>query len=564
MVQSLTDARSGKLSLKPKTLKAICAVHDRYWTDKRRDLYRYKQAYETEFWDKSETFGMGDFGIQIQTADAYGYIESFVASLFSRNPGVIFKDGLRARGNRKIAEHLANDFLLRQRTVIENAARMALIYPMAFAKLMPRDSDDIYRRVDMFAIPPWEVIVDRQARRWEDCRYVGHKYFLPIAEAKRLFGNRDFEAQRKQEYFDRSYLEDEDPNLDLEMFEFIEIIEMYDLQEDMMYFWSPNFGDGETMLEQSEIPFDNVSGEKVLPIVPLYFNRIPDNPLDGYSSLKRIYDQIYETNLIRTFQANGVRKASRQYLVRKGAMDEEQMAQVASGIDGLFIEIDDDNINNVVIPLPQNQTPPELQFYYDQVQRDKDKGNILAPFTRGEATKSSATEVAALAAYTSSEIGRLARERDSMIESLAITYLNILRLYLEESGDRNIINVDGQPEVVQPSDLAENWTCYAQDQAMTPISESVQKREFIQSIPMLQQLGVPPQTLLKELTRSLGLPASFYEEAQQANKEMLAQQASAASAKQASGEVQMDASELSQMGATIGPGQLQQIIGGTN
>ena len=548
--------------LKPQTLKTICDVHDKYWTDKRKDLYCYKQAYETDFWDKSETYGMGDWGITIQTSDAYGYIESYVASLFSRNPGVIFKDGLRARGNRKIAEHLANDFLLRQRTVIEDAARMALIYPMAFAKLMPRESDDIYRRVDMFAIPPWEVIVDRQARRWADCRYVGHKYFLPISEAKRLFGNKQFEAVRKTEYFDKSFMNDDDPNIDLEMFEFIEIIEMYDLTEDMMYFWSPNWQNGDRMLDRSEIPFDNVSGEKVLPIVPLYFNRIPDNPLDGYSSLKRIYDQIYETNLIRTFQANAVRKASRQYLVRRGTLDEEQMAQIASGIDGLFVEVDDENINNCVVPVPQNQTPPELQYYYDQVQKDKDKGNILAPFTRGESTRSSATEVAALAAYTSSEIGRLARERDSMIEQLAITYLNILRLYLEQSGDRNIINVDGMPEVVTPNDLAENWVCYAQDQAMTPISESVQKREFIQSIPMLQQLGVPPDTLLKELTRSLGLPESFYEEAKAAQDAAAAQQASAASAKQAAGEVRMDASELSQMGQTIGPGQLQKIIGG--
>ena len=269
--------------------------------------------------------------------------------------------------------------------------------------------------------------------------------------------------------------------------------------------------------------------------------------------MKRIYDQIYETNLIRTFQANGVRKASRQYLVRKGSMDDEQMAQVASGIDGLFIEIDDENINNVVVPIPHNQTPPELEQYYRQVQADKDKGNILAPFTRGEATRSTATEVAALASYTSNEIGRLARERDSMIEQLATTYLDILRLYLEESGDRNIIAVDGKPAVVAPSDLEENWVCYAQDQAMTPISESVRKREYIQSIPMLQQLGVPTTTLLKELVRALGLPDAFFEEAEQAMK------TSQKRADEAAAGVPDDVSSLAQMGLPLGPNNLQSI-----
>ena len=547
--------------LTPQTLKTICEVHDKYWTDKRKDLYRFKQAYETEFWDKSETYGMGDWGITIQTSDAYGYIESYIASLFSKNPGVIFKDGLRGRGDRKIAEHLANDFLLRQRTVIEDAARMALIYPMSFAKLMPRDTDDIYRRVDMFAVPPWEIIVDRQARRWQDCRFVGHKYFLPINEAKRLFGNKDYKVVRKTEYFEKAYLNDNDPNVDVEMFEFIEVTEMYNLTDNMMYFWSPSYGDGEKFLMNTEIPFENASGEKVLPIVPLYFNRIPDNPLDGYSSMKRIYDQVYETNLIRTFQANAVRKASRQYLVRKGALDEEQMAQIASGIDGLFVEVDDENINNCVVPVPQNQTPPELQYYYDQVQADKDKGNIMAPFTRGESTRSSATEVAALAAYTSSEVGRLARERDAMIELLAVTYLDILKLYLTETDSRSIIKIDTVPTVVRAESLDENWVCYAQDQAMTPISESVRKKEFIQAIPMLGQLGVPADVILKEFVRALGLPVSFYEETQQAIQTQQAQQSVTPSAAgQAAQGTPSDISEVAQMGQPLGPGQLQQIM----
>ena len=544
------------MKMTPKILKMTCDVHDKYWKDKRRHLYNYKQAYETEFWDDGDQNGLGDFGITIQTSDAYGYIESYIASLFSRNPGVVFKDGLRQRGNKIMAEHLANDFLIRQRSVIEDASRMALIYPMAFAKLMPRESEDIYRRVEMFALPPWEVIVDRQARRWADCRYVGHKYFLPLPEAKNLFGNKQFEAVRKTEYFDREYLNEEDPSVDTEMFQFIEIVEMYDLINDMMHFWSPNWKGGESFLMSSPIPFENVSKESVVPIVPLYFNRIPDNPLDGYSAMKRIYDQIYETNLIRTFQANAVRKASRQYLVRKGALDEEQMAQIASGIDGLFIEVDDENINNAVVPVPQNQTPPELEQYYRQVQNDKDKGNILAPFTRGEATRSTATEIAALASYSSNEIGRLARERDMMIEQLATTYINILRLYLEQSNDKDVIYVDGKPEVVTPQDLAENWVCYAQDQAMTPISESVRKREYIQSIPILAQLGVPQQTLLKELVRALGLPESFFEEAQ---SQMEAQASQAAAAEAAQG-VPPDASSLAQQTVPMGPNNLQSII----
>ena len=144
-----------------------------------------------------------------------------------------------------------------------------------------------------------------------------------------------------------------------------------------------------------------------------------------------------------------------------------------------------------------------------------------------------------------------------MIEQIAVTYVNILRLYIEQSGDRNIISVDAQPEVVSPEDLAENWVCYAQDQAMTPISEAVRKREYIQSIPLLQQLGVPTPSLLKELVRALGLPQSFYEEAEQAMAEQA--QASQMRADNAAQGVPPDVSTLTEMGLPLGPNNLQSI-----
>jgi len=208
--------------------------------------------------------------------------------------------------------------------------------------------------------------------------------------------------------------------------------------------------------------------------------------------------------------------------------------------------------------MPQNPTPPELQVYYDQVQKDKDKGSILAPFTRGESTRSSATEIAALAAYTSSEVGRLARERDATIELIASAYINIVAIYMEEDDAKDVIVLDNRQEVVRASDLRGNFQFFAQDQASTPLSESVRKREFIQSIPTLQGLGVPNSVLLSEMVRSLGLPESFIAEANKAQQE--AKNISAAKA-EASGEaVQPDVVELQQGMQPTGPNNLQAIL----
>lgn len=186
----------------------------------------------------------------------------------------------------------------------------------------------------------------------------------------------------------------------------------------------------------------------------------------------------------------------------------------------------------------------------------------MAPFTRGESTRASATEIAALAAYTSSEVGRLARERDSMIEELARVYLCILSLYLERD-KADIVIIDNKAEPVGSDDLHENWVIFAQDQAQTPLSESVRKREFISSIPTLQSLGVPPDTLLAEMVRALGLPESFVEEAARNREDMAkAQQAvSAAKAGTVTDNIQPDATELQQLSQPVGPNNLNAILG---
>jgi len=492
-----------KISVTKENIKTIVSAHDTHWEEQKPTLYKYKRAYETRFWS-NELYDRSQ--IVIETADAFGYIESFVNSLFTRNPGIIAKKGLRGGGDPKKAAALANSFLLSQREVIEDAARLALIYPNSFLKLSPRESNDPLRRITAVAVPPWEIILDRQARRWDEQKYIGHTYFCSLADAREKFGAKKFDTLDLEEYFDEKEGDyDKDRPEGDDLFKYIRLFEIYDLLNNKLYFWSPQYKQGDEWLEEGPVPFFSANGEPIINFVPMYFNRIPDKPLDGYSAMSRIYDQIFETNCIRSFQANAVRKASRQYLVKKGALDEEQMAQITSGIDGIFIEVDDDTLGGIIAPVPQNPMPSEMQSYYQMVQADKDKGSMFAPFTRGESTRASATEIVALAAYTSSEVGRMARERDKSIEYIARTYLGMIGLYLEDNKPEAVL-IDGEVMFVTAKDLQDEFVIFALDQASTPISESVRKREFLQAVPLLQSLGVPNKEILSEVIRTLGLP----------------------------------------------------------
>ena len=506
--------------MKPADLKYILDEHDEFWENQRKELIRFKAVYEMDFWEEESA---DRTQIRIQTNDGYGYIEGYQASLFAKNPAVAVKPGVSGKGNNEKAKGVANYFLNKSRSVIEGASRMALIYPNSFIKNVPRDAENVYDKVIPVAVPPWEIIVDRDAVRWDLQRYVGHIYWLSVPKANERFKRRKSFADvatDMESYFDedRGAEENHDRNHSSEpksdMFRYIKIVEMYDLLEDKLYWWSPA-EPNKWLDKEGFIPFRDISDNPVVPVIPFYYNNIPDRPMEGYSSLKRIYDQLYEMNIIRSFQANAVRKASRQWLVKKGELGSEEMAKVTSGVDGLFIEVDtEESLDSIIRPVPHESTPVEVARYYQDVQQDKDKGSVVAPFTRGEVTKATATEIAALAAYTSSEIGRMARERDATIEMMASVYLCVLSVFLEEEKVVALMIFDGKSETISSKDIMGDFQIYAADQAATPMSEAVHKQQLLSNVPVLVQLGVPPTQILKELVRIMDLPESFIVEQQ--------------------------------------------------
>jgi hypothetical protein len=521
----------------PKTARTIYEAHNRYWDERRPEMRRLRNAYLMRYWQRSRSY---DDSLLIETSRAYELIESYVASLFVRDPSVVVKPDLRGKGDPELTEEVANNWLLNTRREIEDALRLALIYPFAAMKLCSNDTADVLRRVDMTPVGPWDIIVDDAATSWTTQRFIGHRYYLPVEEAKRKYGNKQYSKRTFARYIDRqdedntpAYRRDED-SITEPVADFIMVVEFYDLVKEKMFIWSPDYKNGEKFLydgvvldvgvvedgeepEQEKfdgIPFQTASGKPVVPIVPIYMSREPDEPLRGYSALRRVYDQIVEINTIRTFQANGIRKAARQWMVVSGLLDPESMAKIAQGQDGEFIQVElspGQDLRSAIAPVPHSPTPPELQTYEQQVESDFSRGSVMAPFTRGQATKATATEVTALAAYSASEIGRQARERDAAIAQAAQTYVVMLSTLMDD-GDV-VVRLGGKSQVVTPDDLRGDFSFFAQDSGSTPMSDSVKKQELTNLVPLLQSLGVSNDTILKSLVRAYDLPEDFLPEA---------------------------------------------------
>lgn len=519
----------------PKTAREIYEAHTRYWDDQRPELRRLRNAYLMRFWKRNPSY---DESLLIETSRGYELIESYVASLFVRDPSVVVKADIRGHGDPEITQEVANDWLKGTRRQVEDAIRLALIYPWAAMKLTANSSPDVLNRVDLTPVCPWDVLVDDTANSWETQRYIGHRYYLPVATANEKFGSKHYAKRSFSRFIDDqddtgtpAYRRDNEAVHRMSD-DYIMVVEFYDLVKERMVVWSPDFKSGEKFLYDGialytgatdgdddlepelekfdGIPFRTLSDRPVVPIVPIYMSREPDEPLRGYSALRRVYDQIVEVNTTRTFQANGVRKAARQWMVEKGVLDPESMAKISQGADGEFIEVEispGQDLRGAIVPVPHSPVPPELESYLQQVDSDFSRGSVMAPFTRGQATKATATEVTALAAYSASEIGRQARERDAAIAQAAQTYVVMLATLMDD-GDV-IVRLSGKSTVVTAKDLTADFAFYAQDSGSTPMSDAVKKQELQQLIPLLKELGVDSATILKSLVRSYDLPEDF-------------------------------------------------------
>jgi len=536
--------------LTPSEVAEIVAGHDQHF-DSKRSLYRECRAlYLTRFW-RENTYT--DNVLRTEVPKAYAVVESYLGSLYAKDPSVVVGADLRGRGNPEVAEATANQFLKSVRQQIEDATRLALIYSPGFIKLSPVESVDPLKRVQASAIPPWQVIVDDTAHSWDNQRFVGHVYMLPVKEAMQRYG------KRRDAYTTRPYVKwiesasiagqkrgesslGIEPGQDSPYAEWVRVVEMYDLRADKLLVWSPDYKDGTKFLftgvkvqvgaldaevaadadsgevetkvvhETTGIPYKTASGRPIVPIIPLYFSRDPDSPLRGYSLIERSKDQFRELNLMRTYQAQGVRRMARQWLVRAGFLSEDGAAKISSGIDGEFIEVDvvpGTPLEGNMMPVPNVPIPADIAIYAQTVSADIDAAGLLAPFTRGEVTKSTATEQNLLASYTSSEIGRMARQRDDAISLMSQTYNTLLSVVLGDDGEPLSLPNPVGPTILSADDLTGDFQYSAVDPATTPMND-LAKRSAIQNLaPLLMQLGIDPKQVLAEIVRTFQLPESF-------------------------------------------------------
>ena len=87
--------------MKIQDIRTIIGAHNTYWDSRSAEMRAFSNVYKAQmFGDK--TGRMRDEFVTIETSDAYGVVESTIASLFPKAPSVVVGADVRKRGNAEV------------------------------------------------------------------------------------------------------------------------------------------------------------------------------------------------------------------------------------------------------------------------------------------------------------------------------------------------------------------------------------------------------------------------------------------------------------------------------
>jgi hypothetical protein len=426
----------------------------------------------------------------------------------------------------------------KQRAMINVTTVNALLFPFAAFKMTARPSNDPYERVALTFVLPWDLIVDKTALSWETQRYVGHKYMLQVDEAKERFGNKDYNTIEYTQFIDADNTEANGTGplkssaATAAVNQFIQVVEMYDLCNDRLLYWSPQYANGEkwlatkTKIEVTEddngapeevltferIPFRDSLDQPKVPLIPMYLECDPTAPMRGYSYVKRFSDQAAEQNQLVSAEANFVRKTVQQFAAAKGTMDADSVTNYEAAVHGAVIEFDvapHEDIRGVITELPQARMPAEMFTYGQGLDQQMDAATVVSPQARGEVMNVTAREVDALAAQASSQIGSMAVVRDNAIEQMAEMYVIITKALMGDD-DARMVNLDGKLEVIKYEDLDGAFKYTAHDLGAGPMAEKESLKEFTAMAMSVMALpGIDKNAVVKAVLERNKLPAEW-------------------------------------------------------
>lgn len=533
----------------------------------RPKINRNKDAYESRMMSQGADDQKEEAGqILIEVSRMPSIIQTYTGYLFPRSPRTIFSPNVEGKGDPSKAQMATNRWfaLRRSHKKMRRIIAQALLYPGGAIKIgqdltKARPQDRVWATV----VPWWDLVLDWDVQDDDEQRFMGHEYWEDVAILERRLGRKipeDVPAEERVDYFDtrgggdrRAASDRKTKSQSSVTRRFVRVLDWYNLIDEYeteggklqgrfeIYLVEQLKKDGAKPIFEGAMPFTHPDGSPCPPLVPCIFDSELEHPLRGIALADRVYDQCKELSLLRTAQANAVRRDARIMLVDKNAgISEDHLGQWVQGKDGAIIIVEKAKgmswAQAVHVPT-FGALSINYSTYGAAVEQDLTQGSNTPAFTRGEpaGSRTTATEIRQLNQYMENRFGELARIKDSWIADIARVFLRVMISAMKAPA--LLVNADKpsddpnkkEPDVlvyfegpkhervaVTVENLDSEFDIGISDAASTPLTKELRKQDLISLMDRLLSLweqasngNAMAEAILENMVEMFDLPADF-------------------------------------------------------
>ena len=505
-------------AITPDQIGSIWKEFERWCEEMRPEWQLTRACNRTKMWAEGRPYGWNEqqvkkkLPVRVEVNRVQPYLEAMVSSMFMRRPrsrvglpGVFpVKPGRKpkARETGDQVQALLDAWLVRAgvQQAAMDAYSLALMYGDAGFRIGCDDDErdrarrpDVLDRVWVEPIPPWELVMDREAKRGQE-RYRGHVSLRLLSQVRRELGAAmdDVQGEPLRDFIAGGWRGVSDATvrgLDV----YVRLLEFYDLGDDdtpgSQSFWLVGAGGAiRPVGERLEMPWVYPDGCPAVPIVPVVLTHDPEAPLKGIPAVRRIVNLNVEQNLVMsTVLGMARRDAARKVGTARGQLDPDAITALESDDDFSIVIVGQDGadgparVAEAMVPLATPPIPASLPASLGILERGWQQASGLSDNAMGRnlRTNTSASEARFLAMSDARSASQAQTQMGHAVAALGRLFLTVVREDVNDSKSKALQFVHrGATVRLEAESLALPWEVEIADAGATPVGEEARREEF--------------------------------------------------------------------------------------
>lgn len=360
-------------------------------------------------------------------------VDTYNAALFQRVLRTLVKTDPQGRGDPKVKAAVLNALWSRfnMSEIVRDGSQMAiLLHGSGYKVGIEAGTGSPLERIYLDAIPPWELVLDRDMTSRKAERYRGHLYQTTADSVREKYGKamaergiRDIKGTPRVDYlWDNASLggaaanaaggsaangeADEDGYVTvLELCNFVDSVRgasgrMYKGRLEIWILDQP--GLSESPISITPLPFAGPDGQPDPHIFPLGYMHEPSYPFRAHPPAARLVPLQIALNRLQSQMMRDVQRNQRKAIGREGALSQDQMDNLNDGVDrNTALTKDDRPLTDIYYQIPSQPISADTVAFRNTIdvaltRQGGPSQNAMGNFSQGN----TAHEVATIQLYT--------------------------------------------------------------------------------------------------------------------------------------------------------------------